>query len=716
MNRATPKLIADSRDTTSELSLGQLIEIFRRRWRLVALITTVVLVAVIAVTFLLTPRYEATAQIKLDPLQRQAIDLDKASQPSSPQSDQARIDSEVQVLQSRNIAHAVADQLGLAHDPEFNKKDVPVQGKQVPEAVVDEILNSLTVKAETGTYIIDIGFSSKEANKAAAIANAFVDNYQQDSVNRRTQMAARQTETLDKRLQTLGGEVQAQEAEIARYRAASGIVQGTSQGTITDQQISSLSGQVSSAEAQAAAARASLAAAQRQIAGGGLDAVSSVLNSGVVADLRRQRAEVSREAAEVNARYGPKHPESLKVAQQLGNIDAALHDESRRIVSGLESQAHAADASAASLRAELNRLRAQQAANTRAGVIADGLERQSKATQNIYDQVAQTAQQSNQAQQNFESLATVIERAVAPLKPAFPNRPLFAALGLMLGLIMGVSLALLLEFLTNTVRSADDVELRLGVPFIVSIPRLTPRQLRGEAREEITPADFVTAKPMSSYAEALRTIRSTLVLSSGDTTGRAIAISSALPGEGKTTTALALGRIMAASGDRAIFVDCDLRRGGISALVAGSSTHGLIEVLGGKVPLEQAIVKDSASNLALLPLTAPSFTPVDLFSGRAMKDLLAELCRKYEYVLLDTPPVLAVADARIIASLSSAVLFVVRAEYTPRRAALAALDILAQDGTPILGGALSMVSSKSAAVTPNDPAYYYRKYRSYHTE
>ena len=258
MNRATPKLIADSRDTTSELSLGQLIEIFLRRWRLVALITTVVLVAVIAVTFLLTPRYEATAQIKLDPLQRQAIDLDKASQPSSPQSDQARIDSEVQVLQSRNIAHAVADQLGLAHDPEFNKKDVPVQGKQVPEAVVDEILNSLTVKAETGTYIIDIGFSSKEANKAAAIANAFVDNYQQDSVNRRTQMAARQTETLDKRLQTLGGEVQAQEAEIARYRAASGIVQGTSQGTITDQQISSLSGQVSSAEAQAAAARASL--------------------------------------------------------------------------------------------------------------------------------------------------------------------------------------------------------------------------------------------------------------------------------------------------------------------------------------------------------------------------------------------------------------------------------------------------------------------------
>ncbi|TCP36096.1 capsular exopolysaccharide synthesis family protein [Sphingomonas sp. BK235] len=278
----------------------------------------------------------------------------------------------------------------------------------------------------------------------------------------------------------------------------------------------------------------------------------------------------------------------------------------------------------------------------------------------------------------------------------------------MLGLVSGLSAVIVLEVLSSTVRSGDDLEKRLSVPYLGAVPRLTSAQLQSTR----TPSDYVVQNPLSSYAEALRSIRSSLLLDRHRL--RSVAVLSALPGEGKTTSSISLGRIMALSGDRVILVDCDLRRSGAAGLTPNHQAPGLVEVLEGATTSERAIVIDEATSLHLLPLRAQSTTARDLFSGDAMRNLIDNLMERYDFVLLDTPPLLAVADSRTLAALADTSLLVVRAEHTPMSAVRGAVTRLRQDGTRILGATLTMVS-KARHLSKHDPAYHYDLYRNYHT-
>lgn len=688
-----------------------------RRWPIVAISTVLVTVAMVAAALLMTPRYQAQVRLRINPQANApsaAFDADRnATQP-----DQTIVDTEVSVMRSHDIAEAVARRLNLAADPAFNPDATagqpPLRPDQpVPQPVYEALAGGMTVTREPGTYIVDIAFQSTDPVKAAAIANAFAAAYAQASVERSTGKAARTSKWLDQRLQALGAEVRAADAKVADYRARAGIVQGATNGTITDQQVAPLATELSTAEAQAAADRAKLSAAQAQIRRGGLDSVSSVLTSTTISDLRSQRTQVLRDKEEVAAKYGPKHPEYQRVQQQLDGIDHAIDQEARRIVGSLAAQSRASEASAASLRGAMSRLRSQQGSDTQAAVTADSLQRQADAKRTVYQQLAQAANQSSQEKGNDEPQGVIIERAAVPAQPSSPNKPLFVVAGLVLGAMIGLAIIFLIELLSTGVRTVDDVEQGLGIPFLSSLPLLSPRRLKTKEGHEMTPADYVLAKPMSTYAEALRTIRSSLVLNRPERP-RVISIVSAVPGEGKTSTVAALGRVMAMAGDRIIIVDCDLRRGGLGILTQGEQETGLLEVLAGAVPLDRAIVHDKVDGLDVLPLARSAFTPKDVFSGPEMQALLAELVKRYDTVVLDTPPLLAVADARTLAGMSDVVTMVIHWQYTPRRAIRSALALLEQDGTAVSGAVLSMTSTKARSVGADNPAYYYAMYRQYH--
>ena len=478
-------------------------------------IASFVTALVVAMTLLLTPVFTSTAQVRVEPNRRSPIDFSSA-QGTPP--DQAVVDTEVNLMRSRDVARRVVQQLKLVDDREFNKP--PASGRTLPasevvEQTVDVLLKHVDVARSGTTYLISVSARSVDPDKAAAIANAIANQYISSSIEAQAGTATTQSASLRAQLATLGQEVQAAEAQVAQYRAQTGIVQGGTNGTITDQQVAPLSSQLATAEAQAAAARSNAEAARSQISRGGFDAVSGVLNSPVIADLRRQRAEVLRKQGEVNARYGPRHPEAISLAQQMNDLDKQLREESQRIVSGIESDARAAAASAASLRGDLARLRGQQAGNTRAAVQAESLERVAEAKRTVYNQLAQAAQQTAQQRQGSTSLGRIIDVAKAPSQPSYPNKPLFILLGMVLGLITGLAVVAVLEVTKTTIMSSDDVERELGAPFLVSIKRLA------KSKGAAAPWDFIAAQPMSAFSETMRTVRSSLVHDKiGPTDGR----------------------------------------------------------------------------------------------------------------------------------------------------------------------------------------------------
>jgi capsular exopolysaccharide synthesis family protein len=219
--------------------------------------------------------------------------------------------------------------------------------------------------------------------------------------------------------------------------------------------------------------------------------------------------------------------------------------------------------------------------------------------------------------------------------------------------------------------------------------------------EDWSPARYLIDKPMSAFAEGFRSLRTSLLYSGGVMNAKTIAVASAMPGEGKTTTSICLARVSGLSGQRVIAVDCDLRRRSLSTLVDSNPEKGLLQVLKGEIGWRSVITRDAVSSVDILPAAEGSFTPWDVFGSPAMQKLLDELAEEYDLVLLDCPPVLAVAESRIICGLVQQTVLVVRWASTPARAAFSAIEQIEQCGGLVGGIALNCVD----ATAPGRGAY-----------
>jgi polysaccharide biosynthesis transport protein len=669
------------------------VQLFVRR-RLVFLGAVLLSILVfVGATFWMTPEYRATAKVQIDSASSAVVDLNQPQRVQAP--DPSFIETEVQVLRSRDLVEAVVDRLGLAKGQD---KDMAVRDLQ----------ENLAVQRSGTANIVDVSVRSKNAAQAARLANAVTDTYLARTVSSRVEQAVGRSGRLQQRLAALGREVQAADSRLAEYQARTGIVRGGSLGTITDQQVAPLSSQLATAESEAAAARAALAAAQRRRSSGQAGSVENVLSSPVIADLRRQRAEVARNQADLVSRYGPKHPTTLRIADQLQALDQQIADESQRIIAGLSGTAETASARAESLRSELSRIRGEQASNTRASAVAEGLERDAQAKRASYEQLAAIAQRVNQQERLSEPVGQIAQRAAEPDGPVSPNRPVFGAVGLVFGIILGIVAVLAAEALFPHFASRDDVENTLGLRMLASIPRLSkgPSNL----------ADEVIGKPLGRHAELVRRIRGALPEKGRAGRGQVVLISSSLPGEGKTSLATALGRIIAEGGERVILLDCDLRRGQSTQMlgITGVSA-GLPQLLAGDAALDAAMRADPRSSLMVLPATATNLPGSNLFAGAALRDLVDDLRTRFDRIIIDTPPVLSLEDTKTLARVAVAIIFAVRAYVTPKRAAQLAVEMLEGTDAPVIGSVLTMTNPRSRWLNGGDPAAYYSRYASYYS-
>jgi capsular exopolysaccharide synthesis family protein len=290
---------------------------------------------------------------------------------------------------------------------------------------------------------------------------------------------------------------------------------------------------------------------------------------------------------------------------------------------------------------------------------------------------------------------------------------LVAAAALVIGLIGSALSVLIAEMWDTSLRSRQDVERELGLPLAGALPEFST--VRGIQSRRLKPMDYVVKQPLSSFAEAYRNVAAFMSLSSTDRSSKTVAITSSVPREGKTMTSMCLARTLAMSGAKVVLVDCDTRQRGVTKLV-GAAEIGLTEVVNGRATLADALIPDEQTTAWILPSSGDDTAPDHgLFDRPQVDEIFQTLSERFDYVILDAPPVLGIADARVLAARADHVLYVVRWNRTPRRAAQSGLDILHECGAKLSGVLLSRVNvKKQAAYGYGDSSDYFRYFRNYY--
>lgn len=704
-------------DEGALIDLHHIAGIIRRRIWVILGVSAIMLIATAAAYLMAEPRYVATARVALERSREQVLQVQQVVPDVPP--DSAAVDTEVQVLKSPELAARVVDKLKLIDDPEFNpalEKGFTIPADEARKTAVTILLSRLEAVREGFSYAITINFESTSPATAARVVNALAEIYVAAQVEEKSGATNRAATFLEAQLNQLRAQVQTAEAAVAQYRAAHGLFDASAGSTITQEELSGLNSQVAQARAAQAEAEARLSEARSQLARGSTgEELGEALDSPVVSALRSQRAQVSAKVASLRQRYGSGYPELRNAEEELRDLDDQINSEVKRIVANVSSQASAARQRTSSLAGSLNATEGTLAENNRAGVRLAELERNAESARVLYQAFLDRYKQTR-AQRGLErSNSHIIARAGVPTFPATPNLMIFIAAGIVSALAASAIAVAILQLMERGIETSDGVERMLGISSLGSVPDTArlPELSKEEAGMPAT--QIIVDKPQSAFAEAFRRLRTSIHFALPEARSAVVAVTSSLPGEGKTTSAICLARSAALAGVKVVLVDCDIRRRSSSLQFSPLRSIGLAKLLAGKGTLDEALFVDEATGAYVLAQRPDDSSNISLSDSPAFAALLAELRVRFDLVVLDTPPVLPVDDSRVVSAMADGVVMLVRWRKTPAKAAELALRQLDEVGANVIGASLTLVDMvQQTRVGYGDVGYYYSAYKSYY--
>lgn len=628
------------------------------------------------------PVYETTASVLLDQRKRQVVQGLEDVVSRLP-ADSSVVDTEVELLSSTGMALQVARKAGLV--PNVPVDAMSRQQQEDAARVIRDIMRSRVIGRVGLTYLIEIRYRSSDPATAQRMANLFAQTYIESQVGVRIQESERVRRHLEGEIARLRARVKQADAAVAAYKAQTGLNGNTAAGTLTEQEISSYNQTLAVARAQAAEDAKRLDVARAQMARG-VDNLGE-LNTPSMLDLRAQQTAVSAQVAQLASRYGPNHPELATAREQLGEINRLIAGQGSRVVSGLQAQAQASAGRASEIAGKLSATEGKLANADTAAVRLRELEAELAAPKTLLDaymaRLAQISTQSGIEQAD----ARIAAGAPLPVDPSGPSWIINLAVGAALGAILFAIVALVRQAFAVGVSSPEEVESIFGVEFLAAVPRL-----RND--DDLFIINQVVEAPNSPFAESLRAVAAGLFVP-GRVQPRVIALTSPQAGEGKSTTAIALGRTQAMQGRRVLVIDCDLQRPTFHQRFGfGRFGPGLVEVLRGEAKLADCLVNDSLTPARLLPV-GDMIDPGRTIAFDQLETLIAEARAQFDLIVLDLPPVLQVAEARVIAAASDGVVLLTRWKHTSRQAIEFAITVLARAGNPLLGLVLTEVPASS---------------------
>ncbi|MGD9967373.1 MAG: polysaccharide biosynthesis tyrosine autokinase [Hyphomonadaceae bacterium] len=679
-------------------SLKWILAFLVRRRMLIGIVAAVVFVLALTAFLMQRPQYSATALLMINAGQENVLAQNQMITNTTQVVPTQVVDSQLEVLRSTLLAERLVDALGLMNDPEWNalveEGEAPPRldaaaAAQARQEVVDAVNGAISVRRRGLTYAVEVSVQAQSAARAAEMANRLVELFQQYQMESRVQSAARANSWLGQRLEELRADVQSKEAMVERYRAESGLI-STQGALLIEQQITDLQAQLTQARGDLAERQARNAQVQDLIThGGSPDTIASVLNSVVITQLRAQEATVARRQADFENRYGEAHPALANVRAEREDIRNQINAEIRRIQTGMRNDVEIAATRVNTLQSNLDVLRAQLTGGGEQVVRLRELEREAAAARTVYESFLQRAHEIDDQGAVSTVPAQLISAAAPPPKATSPRLSISLVMSFALALGLGLAAGFLAEALDEGFASSEDVERKTGSPALASIPRLRRSELRQSASSTQHPAAYLLERQMSAFTEAFRVLRTTILFAAGQPKTQVVAVTSALPGEGKTTVSLCLSRVSALSGQKVLLIDCDLRRRSLKEVLDIEPPIGLLQVLSGEANWRQAIYLDEASGMCVLPVSGSGFTPKEIFGAEDMSRLIADLRGSFDLIVLDCAPVLAVAETRVAAAKADCVVVVSRWQKTPMRAVRAALQQLHDAGANIRGVALN---------------------------
>ena len=736
-----------------EFDLSQFFSILLRNKMLIIGVIVIGTLLSIFLVQRMTPLYVAEASLVL---QRQQINVGGRSAESVVQGltpDFFTNETEAEIIRSRSLALKVVEQLDLTDNPEYNpmltepekgliesvlsglgisgaEEVVPdslqaslgIDGEEgaggtvaltkaqedqlVREFMVEEFLEHLTVEAGGTSLVIDLSYISPDPELSALAANTVADMYILEQLNAKYEATERANRWLADRV----GELRLR-VEASRRRA--GLV-NVGDTTLYAQQLAELNSQLIASRTILAEAEARYNQVQRLLeTPGGLDSAAAVLESPLIQRLREQESELTRNIAELETQYRDAHPKMMLARSELEDLQKKINQEVNKVAINLGNELEITEIRQEKLETEIERLQGRVAEQNQAEVKLNELASVAQADRELYETVlARFKQVDTQQQQLIEPDARVISYATAPLEPARPRKAVIIGAGLILSALLGFLLAFVREQMESGFRTVEQVEDVTGVPAIAMLPRVAGANKPGKA-----PYDLVIDQPTSSYSEAMRTLRTALLLSDVDRPPRTIAVTSSVPSEGKTTASLSLARAAAKSGQKVLIIDCDLRKPSLHTTLQVPNNQGIVDYLSHEKELEDVIEIDFKSEAHYI-LSGPAVAnATDVLASNLMSELLEALSDTYDLVVLDTPPVLAVSDTLVLGRQVDKTVFIVEWNKTRRAAAAGALKQIIASGADVAGVVLSQVDVKKfQRYYGTGSGHYAGQYRKYYAE
>jgi capsular exopolysaccharide synthesis family protein len=700
--------------------------------------------------FNLTPRYTGVASVTIDPKATRVVNTEAVLEEQTP--DIRTLETQIRLLQSRSFARRVIERAGLLADPEFNpalrppaepgviartaqrvadwlstavlaetgltmpsmSPPAPVRRTEAAtlEAAIDHVLGRLEVTRAGESYAILIEFTSTDPLKAAGIANQIAEQYVEEQLGTKQGAAARAAQWLRGRLAELRDRLLETENAIANLKAENELID--SKGvTLNSAQLTALHSQLIEARALRAEKESKLGLLRRlRTEGQGFEAVNEIILSPVIANLRMLQTEVLRQEAQLKEEYGPRHPKIVQLNAERQKLADRIYGEVQNIINAFESEVSFLRNRELALEQSLNEAKQSVAVGQRAEVQLNELQREAETTDTLYKEMLERYKKLTEQQETIEAGAEVISTSPVPGGPSFPQPKLIIAVGFTSSLVVAGLLALIRESLETGLRSTRQIESTLGVSCLSHVPQV-------KVKDGCQPYHFPTRKPRSAYAEAIRAVHVGLQFAQLDRAPQVVLVTSSLPGEGKSTLALSLAAAAAASGHKTLIIDLDLRHPSVRpASNQPVTAPGIVELVTGDVQLEQALYTDPGQpNLDMITVRRSPANPTDVLASKHMAQLVARLRPRYKLIVLDTPPILGLTDAKVAMHLADAALFVVRWGKTKAEVATNGIQALRDCHAPIAGAVLTQVDLDAHAKGAyGDAAAYYGNYKQYYLE
>ncbi len=691
--------------------------IVKRRWSVLSVMVAAIALAVIQ-TMMTTPLFQATSTIQIDYEPIRVVNAEGVL----PNTDYSYLPTQLEVLRSRSLAERVVQHMGLAEGNPISIKPSPLAAffqsiflpdqptadaepdaepaAPVASAVPTEIdeaamqrarIEGMTNFVRGGTSVqlvgdsrlVQITFTSPDAELSARIANGIAEAYIESSLDRRMDASSFATKFLETTLADTKAKLEQSERALITFAQEQELVDVDSNSPLAAQNMAGLNDAIAGARADRIAAEARL----RSLQSGPLAAIPEVLTSDLINRLKETRSTLAGEYQQKLATFKPEFPEMKQLQGRIDEVDRQIEAAIQTIKASIEAEFRSASQREQMLQEQFDAARSEVFDVRARSVEYNILKREVETNRQQYEALLARYKEVGLAGGVGTNNISIVDRAQVPGGPFKPNLTTNIQAGLMLGLILGILLALLVEYLDDTIKAPEDVERKLNVPLLGVIPKI-------KVNENV---QALMSDPRSAFSEAYRSLRTALQFATDRGVPRTLLVTSSSMAEGKSTTAYVLAFKFAQLGKRVLLIDCDLRNPSLHKRIPGAvNTNGLSSYLAGAIKPQEMVRASGIENLSFAPTGTLPPNPAELLASPRMSALLTIASHKYDLVILDGPPIMGLADVPILAHLTAGTLIVVEAAETRVGMVTAALKRLQAARARVVGTVLTKYDARSA--------------------